>query len=86
MIEIKFHKDKNKSVAYDNDIEIGKCEYIEVQDVWNITHTIVKESYQGQGIAKRLVENIIENAYQYNKKLVAECSCARKIIEKISKE
>lgn len=86
MIEIKFHKENNKSVAYDNKIVIGKCEYIEVQDVWNITHTIVNELYQGQGIARRLVENIIENAQKYNKKLIADCSYARKIIEKNSYE
>lgn len=81
MIEIKFDKKKKQSIAYDNNIKIGECCYIESQDCWNITHTEVNNSYQGQGIAKRLVESIIENATKYNKKVVAECSYAKKVIE-----
>lgn len=80
MIEIKF--DKNKSIAYDNDIEIGECEFIELDETWNIIHTEVSKLYQGQGIAKRLVESIIENAKKYNKSIIADCSYAKKVIEK----
>ena len=59
MIEIKFDKNNNKSIAYDVDTKVGECEFIE----------------------RRLVESIIENAKQYNKKLIAECSYAKKVIE-----
>ena len=81
MIEIKFDKNNNKSIAYDVDTKIGECEFIEQNECWNIIYTEVSSLYQGQGIARRLVENIIENAKQYNKKLVAECSYAKKVIE-----
>ncbi|MBQ2835955.1 MAG: N-acetyltransferase [Clostridia bacterium] len=81
MIEIKFDKNNNKSIAYDNNIQIGECDYIESQKDWNIMHTEVDKSYQGQGIAKKLVECIIENAKKYNKELTAECSYAKKVIE-----
>lgn len=81
MIEIKFDKNNNKSIAYDNDIKIGECEFIELEEVWNIIHTEVSKLYQGQGIARRLVESIAENAKQYNKSLIAECSYAKKVIE-----
>lgn len=83
MIEIKFDKNNNKSIAYDNNIEIGKCEFIEIEEFWNIIHTEVSKLYQGQGIARKLVESIIENAKKYNKRIIAECSYAKKVIEKV---
>ena len=82
MIEIRFNKDNNKSIAYDNDMQIGECDYIETEETWNIVHTEVSNLYQGQGIARKLVENIIENAKKYNKKLIADCSYAKKVIDK----
>ena len=81
MITIKFEKENNKAVVYDNNVKIGERVFIEKEIYWNIVHTEVSSLYQGQGIAKKLVENIIENAKIYNKTLIAECSYAKKIIE-----
>lgn len=81
MIKIKFDNEKKQSIAYDNNIKIGECDYIETQGCWNIIHTEVSDLYKGQGIARRLVENIIENAHKYNRLLIAECSYAKKVIE-----
>ena len=77
MIEIVFKLDENKAIAYDSEKKVGECD-----DIWNITHTEVDSDYQGQGIARKLVENVIENSQKYNKKITATCSYARKIIEK----
>lgn len=85
MIKIKFKKENNKSIAYDNNVEIGECVFVETEKYLNIVHTEVSSLYQGQGIAKKLVENIIENAKVYNKTLIADCSYAKKILEKNSK-
>lgn len=81
MIEIKFDKNSNKSTAYDKDIKVGECEFIEQGESWNIIHTEVSKLYQGQGIAKKLVESIIEHAKKYNKNLIAQCSYAQKVID-----
>lgn len=81
MIEIKFDKEKKQAVAYDKNVLIGECYYTEVEENWNIIHTEVSKSYQGQGIARRLVEIVIENAQKYNKRIIAECSYARKVLE-----
>ena len=81
MIDIKFEKENNKSVAYDNNVEIGECVFIETEKYWNIVHTEVNELYQGQGIARKLVESVIENAKNEGKKLVADCSYAKRMIE-----
>lgn len=82
MIEIIFEKEKNRAIALDGATQIGECDYIESENTWNITHTEVDNHYQGQGIARKLVECIIENAKKENKKLIAECSYAKKVLEK----
>lgn len=81
MVNIKFIRKENRAVAYDNDIEIGECEFKELKDTWNIIHTVVDSKYQGQGIAKILVKCVIENSEKCNKNLTAECSYAKKILE-----
>jgi len=79
MIEIKF--ENNMVVAYDEDKKIGECIFLDLGEQWNITHTQVDSSYQGQGIAKKLVDCVIENANISNIKVVADCSYAKKVIE-----
>jgi len=81
MIKIEFDRKNNMSIAYDDNTIVGKCEFINKEDVWNIIHTEVNESYQGQGIARKLVEIIIEEAKKNKKKLVADCSYAMKILK-----
>ena len=81
MIDIKFDKDKKQATAFDNDIQIGECNYREKEETWNIIHTEVNKLYQGQGIARQLVETIIEKAKENNKNIIAECSYAKKVLE-----
>ena len=85
MIKFIFEKENNRAVAYDNTIQGGECDFLETENYWNIVHTEVNNEYQGQGIARKLVECIIENAKKENKKLIAECSYAKKILEKHGK-
>lgn len=82
MIEIIFEKEKNRAVAYDNTIQVGECDFLKTEDYWNITHTEVNNEYQGQGIARKLVEKVIENAKLYDRKIIADCSYAKRIIER----
>lgn len=81
MIDIKFIEKENRAVAYDNEIEIGECEFEELEDTWNIIHTAVDQRYKGQGVAKTLVKCVIENSKKCNKNLIAECSYAKRILE-----
>lgn len=82
MVEIKFEKENNKSVAYNNKTEIGECVFIENGEYWNIVHTEVNSLYQGQGITRKLVEKVIENAKINDRKIMADCSYAKRIIER----
>lgn len=83
MIRIVFRYQEKRAIAYDFNTEIGECNFEETEDIWNITHTEVNEKHQGQGIAKKLVENVMENAKRLNKSIEATCSYAKKVIEKI---
>lgn len=81
MIDILFEKNNSRVIALDNGKIIGECNYILVNDnTWNIIHTGVRNEYQGQGIARKLIECVIENANDLNKKVIAECSYAKKVI------
>ena len=82
MIKIVFDKEKNMSLAYDDNVKIGECNFIENDGYWNIIHTEVSNLYQGQGIAKKLVEIIVAEAEKYNKDVMADCSYAKRVIEK----
>lgn len=83
---IKFIEKKNCIKAYINNQEIGICEYFEEDNNWNIIHTKVNENYQGQGIAKKLVENVIVRANENNKKVTATCSYANKLLNEKNKK
>ena len=82
MIKINF--EGNKSVAYDDNKQIGECDFIENENTWNIVHTEVDNAYQGQGIARKLVECVIENAKKANKEIIADCSYAKIVLERMN--
>ena len=81
MIDITFEKDKNRSVAFDNNTIIGECDFVIQKNIWNIVHTVVNSKYQGQGIARKLVNCVIENALKENKEVIADCSYAKKVLD-----
>lgn len=81
MVQILWNKKENQAVALDEETVIGVCEFIEEKDTWNIIHTEVDENYRGQKIAKRLVMKVIEEAKNEKKKVIADCSYAKKILE-----
>ena len=86
MIEIIFEKDKNRTVAFDNNTIIGECDFVIQKNIWNIVHTVVNSKYQGQGIARKLVNCVIENALKENKEVVADCSYAKKVLDELNNE
>lgn len=80
-IIINFNLRESRSVALNNGDIIGYCQYKEQDNVWSITHTVVKQEFGGRGIAKRLVLAIIEEARKNNKKINPICSYAKKMME-----
>ena len=83
MVRIEFNREQKRAIAFDEDTLVGECTFEENDNIWNINHTFVNGNYQGQGIARNLVNIVIENAQKENKKLIADCSYAAKILENI---
>ena len=79
--EIRSNPSKNRAEAYIYDKMVGVCEYTIDGDTWNIVHTSVDKEYQGQGIARALVEFVMKDALGQGIHLVATCSYAKKILE-----
>lgn len=81
-MKIKLLKFENRVIAIDNDSEIGECEFIVDNEVINIIHTYVDKNYRGEGIAQQLVDCVIQEAKMNNKKVIADCAYAKKMLLK----
>lgn len=72
MIEIKF--EGKRSAAYDEDKLVGECCFEIDGNTWTANHTFVDKAYGGQGIAKKLLDCVVENARKNDAKIKAVCS------------
>lgn len=79
-MQIVFETAERRSAAYDGEKRIGLAEIEERAGRWVITHTEVDPAYGGQGIARRLIEEIIRAARREGKKIVPLCSYADKML------
>ena len=82
MEEVKIEFKGNKSVALLWNNEIGVCEFKDSDEGWVIFHTEVNPNYKGQGIAKRLLDAIVNEARNRKIKIIPECSYAKKVMNR----
>lgn len=82
MIRIEFEAENNRAAAYDEGREIGFCTFSTAEDLWIITHTVVDKSYGGQGIAARLVAEVVSQARSSGRKIRPLCSYAVREFER----
>jgi len=84
-MEIKHITDNGKGIfkAIENDREIGLLAYTQ-PDGNNISldHTEVNSDYEGKGIGKQLLMEIVDFARQKNLKIFPRCSYAKKVFER----
>ena len=79
-MQIVFEPEHCRSAAYDGETRVGVAEIEDTRGCWVITHTEVDPAYGGQGIARRLIEEIIAEARHTGKKIVPVCSYAEKMM------
>ena len=79
-VSVVFEENANRSAAYKDGKQIGECEFCVSGNMWTITHTGVRPGHEGQGIARKLVESVIEAARLRQMKIVPVCSYARKMM------
>lgn len=79
-MQIIFEPEHFRSAAYEGETRIGVVEIEEVRGCWVITHTEVAPAYSGQGIARRLIDEIVAAARRAGKKIGPLCSYADKMM------
>ena len=79
-MQIVFEPEHFRSAAYDGETRVGVAELEEARGCWVITHTEVDPAYGGQGIARKLIEALIEAARHDGAKIVPVCSYAAKMM------
>lgn len=66
---------------------IGKIEYTQAgkdengKDLISVHHTEVSEGYNGRGLAKKLVNAIVDYAREENKLIIPVCTYVKKVVE-----
>ena len=79
-IKIVFSEATRRSAAYKDGKLIGECEFSASEKLWIIAHTGVRPAYEGQGIAKQLVEKVIEEARVRKVRILPLCPYAKKMM------
>lgn len=79
-LKIVFDEINNQSLAFVDEQNVGECQYEIKNGSWYIMHTGVRPEFGGRGIARMLVEKVVEEANKRNIKIVPICSYAQKVI------
>ncbi|MGP1458571.1 MAG: GNAT family N-acetyltransferase [Treponema sp.] len=81
-MKIVFEEGRKQSAAYDGEKPVGNCTYEEENGVWRVEHTYVDKDYGGQGIAKKLLDCVLDEARKRSVKIVPVCSYVVREFEK----
>ncbi|MFC2074097.1 GNAT family N-acetyltransferase [Campylobacterota bacterium] len=76
------HNEPECKYEYHIDGHIAYITYDDQNGNMHLTHTIVPDALAGKGLAKMLLEDVLEQIKQDNKKAVAQCSYIVKYQEK----
>lgn len=79
---MNIEKDESGFSAIDNGEKLGYITYIPSGDTLTVTHTVVDEKAEGQGIGKQLVKQVVEFARNEKKTIDPQCPFAASVIEK----
>ena len=76
------HNTKESKYEYHIDGFVAYISYDDRDGNMHLTHTIVPDELAGKGLAKTLLEDVLEQVKKANKKAVADCSYIVKYLEK----
>lgn len=82
MVEVRMDQSRNRASAFDGDKEIGYCTYEPDGNVLTVTHTVVEPEYGGQGLARKLMDEVVAFAREQGYKIVPVCSYVVHAFEK----
>lgn len=76
------HNEPECKYEYHIDDHVAYITYDDQDGHMHLTHTIVPDALAGQGLAKKLLEDVLEQIKKDGKKAVAQCSYIVKYQEK----
>ena len=79
-MSLKIVFDGSGTVCYDNGEFLGECTFVLNDGKWEVNHTFVKKSYEGRGIARLLLGELLDNARKNGVKVIPTCSYAAKVM------
>ncbi len=68
------------TACYDSGEFVGECAFVENDGKWELNHTFVKKSHEGRGIAKLLLDELLDNARKNGVKIIPTCSYVAKVM------
>lgn len=80
MLRIEYEPSEQRAAAYEDNKRVGICTYEISDGEWAIMHTIVDPAFGGRGIARKLVDRVLEEAEKASVKVVPVCSYAVKVM------
>lgn len=81
MIQVVFEEDRQRAAVYDDGKEIGESTYSDANTIWIINYTTTDPAYQGQGLARQLVNAIVQEARVRYIKIMPLCPYAKHLFE-----
>lgn len=82
VLSIKFELENKRAVVYDDEKVVGESTISVSKNFWIIDHTSVDEKYGGQGLAKKLIKTIVDEAKKAGVKILPLCPYAKREFEK----
>ena len=74
----------SRTACYDSGEFVGECAFVENDGKWELNRTFVKKSHEGRGIAKLLLDELLENARKNGVKIIPTCSYVAKVTRRES--
>lgn len=84
-MEYKINKKEKQVQVFDKENKIGFIDIVEKENLIDASHTEVNEEYGGQGIAGKLVDELVQYARDENKKIIPTCPYIKDKFEKDEK-
>lgn len=81
-VRVVFEPDAQRSAAYVGEELVGECELSVSETLWIIAHTGVRPAFEGRGIARRLVDKVVDEARAKGVRILPLCPYAKRVMER----
>ncbi len=84
-IDVKFYEKDGKGKAYVGNLENPDAEmvfYMKDDDIMVVEHTEVKEKMRGRGVARLLLDVVVDVARDRHWKIIPVCAYTKSVFEK----